>query len=419
MRVLHLSWEYPPLVYGGLGRHVEALARAQAAAGFEVTVVTQTEGPPARETVEGVRVIRVPRDLPSLPFDEANLLAWVAGLELALTRAVVDMAKDWQPDVVHAHDWVVAHTAVTSRALLNVPVVATFHATEAGRHQGWLPSPLSRAIYSVEWWLAHESTSLITCSEHMRWETDRLFGVGVDKVSVIPNGIDRRVWSTTPQAVERMRARYGGSGPLLISTARLEWEKGIHTLLDAMVDLRRSVPGIRLVIAGRGGKEADLREQAQRLRLGRAATFLGWLPEPDLHAIVAAADVAIVPSIYEPFGLVALEAAALGTPAVVADTGGLAEFADAGRVAVTFKPGDASSLAAAVRDLLADPESAQLREQAADEALSAKYSWDLIAQLAKETYESAKAREPESAGRVTAAPPPAPSGNLLRSPKDS
>lgn len=418
MRVLHLSWEYPPLVYGGLGRHVGALARAQAAVGIDTTVVTQTEEQPVEETVDGVSVIRVPRDLPAVPFDEAHLLAWVAGLEHALTRAVVRIADNTRPDVVHAHDWIVTHTAVTSRALLGVPIVTTFHATEAGRHQGWLPSPLSNSIYSVEWWLAHESTRLISCSEHMRWEVDRLFGVGRDKVSVIPNGIDRDAWRAAPQAVTRMRERYAGPGPLLVTTARLEWEKGIHTLLEAMTELRRRVPGIRLVIAGRGGKEADLRESAQRLRLDRAVAFAGWLPEGDLHALVAAADLAVVPSIYEPFGLVALEAAALDTPVVVAETGGLAEFAEGGRVALTFEPGDPASLAETVRALLADPEATQRRAKAADEALTAKYSWDRIASLTKAAYESAIASGPVSAGSVTTGPPPIPTGNLLRSSPD-
>ena len=133
MRVLHLSWEYPPLVYGGLGRHVHALAEAQAAAGHDVVVVTQHPGAedvPSDEVVRGVRVVRAPHDPPVV--EMSDFLAWVVSLEHALTRRALALGEQWRPDVVHAHDWVVAHAAATLRQAWRVAVVATVHATEAG-----------------------------------------------------------------------------------------------------------------------------------------------------------------------------------------------------------------------------------------------------------------------------------------------
>ena len=200
MLILHLSWEYPPLVYGGLGRHIHALAEEQARQGHEVVVLTQTEGEPEAGTHNGVTVVRTPRDVPIVPFDAGHLLGWVAGLEHSLTRSLARLSGRFEPEVVHAHDWMVAHTAVTSQVLVDRPLVTTFHATEAGRHQGWLTDDLSVSIHTVEWWLAQHSTRVISCSTHMKWEIEKLFEVDAARVDVVPNGIDTRAWQADPDA---------------------------------------------------------------------------------------------------------------------------------------------------------------------------------------------------------------------------
>lgn len=415
MRILHVAWEYPPLVYGGLGRHVGALAQAQARAGDEIVVVTQTSGAADELDDDGVRVVRVPRDPPQLAFSESTLLAWVSGLEHALTRSIALLKQDWCPDIVHAHDWMVTHSAVSARALCRRPIVATFHATEAGRHQGWLPNDLSRAIHTVEWWLAQESSRVITCSAHMQWEVMRLFEVPDKRISVIPNGIDLTEWTTTAEGRQAAREKYARGVPLIVFAGRLEWEKGIHTLLDTMLLVRRQFRDVRLVVAGRGGKESELHRVAQRLRLGDTVEFTGWLPEDELHALIAAADVSIVPSLYEPFGLVALEAAALGTPVIVSESGGLAEFADDGRVALTFHPGDPDALADAIASALNDPEAMARRSVTALHELETVYNWQRVAALTREAYESALEAwaAGDAEGRALPEPPRIPTGNLL------
>lgn len=412
VRILHVAWEYPPLVYGGLGRHVGALATAQAWAGHDVVVITQTEDEPVDETIAGVRVIRVRREPPLLPFSEDTLLAWVAGLEHALSRAAAALSREWEADVIHGHDWMVAHTVASAQAAFRVPIVATFHATEAGRHQGWLSSDLSQSIHSVEWWLAHQATRVIACSAHMRWEVSRLFEIPESKVAVIPNGIDLAEWSTTGTDRRMARDTYAGTGPLVVFAGRLEWEKGIHTLLDAMQLLVAEIPDARLVIAGKGGKESELRAHAERLDLGPAIRFTGWLPESDLHALVAAADLAVVPSLYEPFGLVALEAAALGTPVVVSRTGGLAEIADGGRVAATFQPGDPAALAHTLAAALDDPVAMFQMAAAALAELNTTYNWERIARMTTHNYESAVTSWDGSEGPLPVSLV-VPSGNLL------
>lgn len=421
MRVLHVSWEYPPIVYGGLGRHVQALTRAQAERGDDVTVLTQTaDATGSVEEIDGVRVIRAPHDPPAVPFSEETLLAWVLGMQTGMIRAAsgVGSSSISAVDIVHAHDWVTAHASIALRETLGArALVATIHATEAGRHQGWLPGPLSDAIHSIEHWLVHDADRVIACSQHMRREVEQLFAVPGDHVSVIANGIDVDRWRATPARTAFARDTYGATGPLVVFVGRLEWEKGAHTLIDALPRLRRRLPGLRAVIAGRGGHAEELERQVRARRLGRAVDFVGWLSEPELHGLIAAADVLVIPSLYEPFGLVALEGAALGTPLVVARTGGLAEFVDDGVTGRVFEPGDLAGLADAVTQALLDADGSRAMAEVARDRMRASYAWSLIGEQTDAAYRRALAAADEDRQTRRGTPAariPERSVNLLR-----
>jgi glycogen(starch) synthase len=327
------------------------------------------------------------------------------------------LGRTWIPDVLHGHDWVVAHAGAALRQEYGVALVATVHATEAGRHQGWLPDDLSTAIHTTECWLTYEARRVITCSQHMRWEVERLFELPSGKVDVIPNGIDLREWTTSPDDVAAARERYAGDGPLVLFAGRLEWEKGVHTLVEAMPRLRRRFPGLRLALVGKGSQLEMLTSLAAKLRVSRSVEFTGWLTEADLRAVASAADVAVIPSVYEPFGLVALEAAALGTPLVVSDTGGLAEIVVNGETGLTVPPLDAAALADAVTAMLRDDVLSRRVVREAREVLARDYAWPDIAATTTTTYERAIVEEGElHAGQV--APPQLRTvvrgGNLLR-----
>jgi glycogen(starch) synthase len=406
MNVLMLSWEYPPRVVGGLGRHVHALATSLVRAGHQVVVVSRDHpDAPNDAVVEGVRVVRVAEDPPLVPFEE--LLAWVMAFNHSLTRAALGVLDDFAPDVVHAHDWLVAHAAKTVKDATGVPLVATVHATEAGRHQGFLPGPVNRAIHSVEWWLTYEARRVVTCSAYMRDEVLRLFALPPEKVDVIPNGIDLAHWHADSARVAALRAHLapdveapapGGSTelvrtPLLLYAGRLEYEKGVQTVLQALPRLRRRHPGVRLVIAGVGTHEDELRAMARSLRVGRAVDFLGFMSPEDLAVLAAATDCAVVPSLYEPFGMVALECAAAGTPLVVADTGGLREFVSPGVTGLRFPPGNPAALADAVTGILRDQVLAQRLVRDARELLARDYTWDAIARRTATGYERAVREE--------------------------
>ena len=394
MRILHLSWEYPPVIYGGLGRHVHALAHAQADNGHDVVVITQAyghdpedielgDGHPAGSSPTGrVRVLRTG----SNPVDQEprDLLARVAQMQAGFVESGQGLLALWSPEVVHAHDWMVGHAAATLRQLCAAPLVATIHATEAGRNHGWITTDLSTAIHGLEWWLANTADAVIACSQHMAQELSRLFGV--TPTGVIANGINPADWRVPHAAADQVRAENADASALLAYTGRVEWEKGVQTILDALPRVQQEHPGVRVLVAGRGSYLPALQAQAAGLGLGDAARFLGWVSEERLRAIVAAADLAIVPSLYEPFGLVALEAAALGAPVIVAQTGGLAEFAAEGRRAATFRPGDAESLAGVIRACLADPQASAARARLASTAVTEDYSWRDLAHKTVDVY---------------------------------
>lgn len=395
-RVLMLSFEYPPALVGGLGRHVHALATALVVAGHEVTVVTRhAPGALVEEYAEGVRILRAADDPPAYEAADGDPLARTVAANHPLARAALRAAGTGRFDVVHAHDWQVAYAAATVRDHLDVPLVATVHATESGRHQGWLPAAHNRTIDGVERWLAREALRVIVCSDYMRAEVTRLFGVPAGRVEVVHNGVDVLHWCARPRAVAAARSRYvaPGGGPLVTYAGRLVYEKGVQHLIAAVPGLRERHPGLRIVVAGDGPYRKDLEAQA-----GRAVTFAGFLTGHDLTALMGASDCYVVPSIYEPFGMVALEAAAAGTPVAVSATGGLAEIVEDGVTGVTFPPRDPAALAAAVGAVLADHEYARTLARAARRRVREDFTWSRIAARTAGVYAAACAQD---AGRVS------------------
>ncbi|SDZ12341.1 glycogen(starch) synthase, partial [Micromonospora pattaloongensis] len=280
--------------------------------------------------------------------------------------------------------------AMTLKEHLDIPLVATIHATEAGRHQGWLPEELNRTIHSVEWWLGHEACRVLVCSAYMKWEVSRLLEVDDDRVEVIPNGVDHRVWRAAPRAVASARARFAADGPLVGFAGRLVYEKGVQHLVHAVPRLRRRHPGLRVVIAGDGPYRQELQEQARELDLDGTVAFAGFMNEVQLPAVLAATDATVVPSLYEPFGMVALEAAAAGAPLAVAATGGLAEIVEPGVTGMTFPPKDPESLAAAVDALLGDQMFARRVARQARSMVAERYGWATIAARTAAAYVTAQ-----------------------------
>jgi glycogen(starch) synthase len=384
-RVLLLSWEYPPVIEGGLARHVRKLAEALVRRGTVVDVLTRGVGESLdAERRGGVTVHRVRE--PSWPRDLDRFVAWVEQMNEDMLAAGEALAAECSYDLVHGHDWLVAHASAALADRLGVPYVTTIHATEHGRHQGWVQDEPQAHIHSVERWMAARADSVIVCSYYMRGHVADIFDIDERRVAVIPNGIDPGDLRPVGD-LEALRAEFAAPHEkLVLLVGRLVYEKGFQLALDALPGVIERVKNVRFLVAGSGTHEAELKEQAQRLGLSEHGIFLGWIGDDALHSLYRIADLCVVPSIYEPFGLVALEAMASGCPCIVADTGGLREVVPSGeRVGLRFNGGDAEHLGVMIERLLVDDE---LRDRLVAEASEhvLRFDWDDIAQRTRAIY---------------------------------
>ena len=381
-----VTWEYPPLVVGGISAHAGGLARALARAGHDVVVLTlHHPDVPDDEEVDGVRVLRAATELPWLPDDQ--FVARMAGANHHLV-ALVARLRDWQPDIVHAHDWLVAWAGQTLRTWWDVPLVATIHATERGRSGGHLGPGQPSAINSIEWWLTYAATRVICCSRFMRQEVLDAFQLPGEKVDVVPNGVDPQSWAPAPGD----DGRRGGDEPLLVSWGRVQYEKGFQTFVHALPEVRQEVPGVRAVVAGQGSYLPDLHAAARAVGVEDICAFPGFVPDEELKRLLHEATVAVIPSFYEPFGIVALEAMAAGAPVLAAASGGLVEVIDGTGAGVLYPPGDAGALSGALRRMLAHP-GALADQQAAATRLLDGYTWDAVAARTVPVYTAAIAHD--------------------------
>jgi glycogen(starch) synthase len=388
-RVLILSWEYPPVIEGGLARHVRKLSEALVCQGVRVDVLTRGTGEElargARSRVGGVQVHRVPE--PAWPRDLDRFVAWVEQMNEDMLAAGEALAQERSYEIVHGHDWLVAGAAAKLADRLDVPYVTTIHATEHGRHQGWVADPPQSLIHGVERAMARRADRVIVCSHYMRGHVADVFDIDEQRVSVIPNGVDPSDLRPI-RDLATLRSRFAEpEQQLVLLVGRLVYEKGFQLALDAMPELIERVGGVRFLVAGSGTHEQELKKQARRLGLSRHGTFLGWIGDDVLHSLYRIADLCVIPSLYEPFGLVALEAMASGCPCIVADTGGLREVVPRGeRVGLRFNGGDAEHLGVMMERLLVDE---ALRDRLVAEASEhvLRFDWEDIAQRTRAIYD--------------------------------
>jgi glycogen(starch) synthase len=356
-----------------------------ARSGHDVTVFTlQREehamsSAPDEEVVDDVRVLRASAALPWLP--EGDLVARMASANHQLVGLAARLGE-WRPDVVHAHDWLVAWAGDTLKRLWDRPLVATIHATERGRHGGHVPTGMPAAVNAVEWWLTYQAREVIACSRFMVREVVDGFELPPDKVHLVPNGVDTQLWKAPGVAPVQRE-------PLVVAWGRVQYEKGFQVLIRAVSSLRHRVPGIRCVIAGRGSYLAELQTQLDVEGVTDLVELAGFVPDEELRATLQRAGCVVIPSLYEPFGIVALEGMAAGAPTIVARTGGLAEIVDGTGAGLLFEPGNPHDLALRIQEVLLDAELAASMRANAAALLQAHYTWDAIATATLAVYETA------------------------------
>lgn len=400
-----LSWEYPPRIVGGIARHVEELSEALVAQGHEIHVITANHpNTLEHEVVNGVHLHRVK----SLDFDTPDFLTWVMQLNCGMITYALELHREQPFDVVHAHDWLVAHAGVALKKGLGVPLLATIHATEVGRNKGLLPSEMSKYINQMEWFLCFEAWRVIVCSQYMDREVKHAFHVPADKIDIIPNGIKLTKFDANRMSAEDAkqfrRHLATDDQKLVFFVGRMVHEKGAQVLLEAVPQVLNQVPDARFVIVGKGGFLNDLKRRAHELGVSPYVNFTGFVSDEDLLRILQVINVAVVPSLYEPFGIVALEGMASAKPTIVADAGGLPEVVEHTKSGITTYSGNKDSLAWGILEALKNADYAKFLGANARKRVEEVFNWNVIATATGKVYDRiAKENAPAAPEKETKA----------------
>jgi glycosyltransferase involved in cell wall biosynthesis len=383
MKICMLTWEFPPRIVGGIARHCNGLAKALASLGHDIHVFTlDFPGAPGYEEVEGVKVYRTVTEL-----GHPNFLTWALLFNHFLEKRMGDVDREVKFDVLHAHDWLTATAGISFKHHTEKPLVTTIHSTEIGRAQG-LHNPDSLAIDGIEWWAAYEANKVIVTSGSMKGELGDHFHVPWEKLEIIANGISLEKFQESSIDKQSIRGRYG-VGPnekLVLCVGRLVPQKGIEHLVRAVPMIVGRFAEAKCVIVGEGWLRDYLEHIARFTGHQWKIRFTGFIPDSDLVALMKSADVLVVPSIYEPFGIVALEGMAAGVPVVASQVGGLAEVVEHDRTGIFVYARNPQSIAWGVNRVLSDPGHAEWLTRNAKEGVQKAYSWEAIAKRTVEVY---------------------------------
>ena len=385
MRIMMLTWEYPPRIVGGIARVVHDLSHVFAKQGHEVHVITYKEGNTKPfENDEGVLVHRIE----TYPINANNLVDWVMQFNFCVIEKAAELIKEiGKFDVVHAHDWLVAYSARAIKNSYNLPLVATIHATESGRNKG-IHDKNQGYVNDVEWLLTYEATDVICNSLYMKNEIRNLFGKPMENIHVVPNGININKFDGKYRDWDFRRNYAADNEKIVFFAGRIVYEKGIQVLLDAVPKIIQNYNDVKFVIAGRGPCLDELKAQADRLGISNRIYFTGYLNDVQITKMYKAIDVAVFPSLYEPFGIVALEGMLAGAATVVSDTGGLNEIVSHGIDGMKSYAGNCNSLADSILEVLFNQDLCKQIAKNAHEKVVKEYNWDIIAKKTMDVYKS-------------------------------
>lgn len=371
-----LSWEYPPKSVGGLSTHVYYLAHELVKLGHEIHLITCEAGTaPKQENDNGVFVYRVE------PYntDTGDFIKWVMQLNFAMIEVATKLIKQKGAfDLIHSHDWLTAFSSKVLKWSQEIPLISTIHATEYGRNNG-ITTEMQKYISTTEWMLSFESFKVIVCSEYMRRQVEDIFHTPSDKIRVIPNGVNYNEFEMKFNLKE-FRSNYAEEDEKIIFyVGRHVFEKGVHLLIEAALQIVNGYKRSKFVIGGRGPMTEELKGRVQVMGLSDKFQFLGYVEDEIRNKLYRVSDVAVFPSLYEPFGIVALEAMSAGCPVVVSDTGGLSEIVEHEVNGLKCFVGSPQSLGDNILKILKDEKLGELIRKNSLKDIHEKYTWSKIA----------------------------------------
>jgi glycosyltransferase involved in cell wall biosynthesis len=365
-----LSWEYPPNKIGGIAEHVYGLSKVLTRKEQEVHVVTL--GDHSYEENEGVCLHRIAIDGSTPDF--------ITRMNEEMEKIGASIIESTGIDIVHAHDWMVGSSAINLAFRYRKPLVSTIHSTEFGRSFG-MKEEYQMRIHEIEEILVRLSDHVIVCSESMRKEIEGLFDA--KRISIIPNGIDVSKFDFSVDR-EMIKERFCGSksSKMILFIGRLVYQKGMNVLIGAMPLILSHLGDVKLVIVGEGPMREQLERDAAYFDLSKNVIFTGYLDDYTVRSLLKSVDVVVVPSLYEPFGIVALEAMAAKSPVVVSDTGGLSEIIS-GEEGIKVPPDNFEMLAEAILKILSG-DSERMARAGLKKAIS--FDWNKITDTTIKLY---------------------------------
>lgn len=422
MKMAVLVYEYPPKIVGGLGTYAAEITRKFVLLDHDVTVFTMNDDTgslPTRELWRGIEIHRplhidVSDSLPDVIAEDIR--KWGRGIHLfskilvynylTASKMVNELVRSegYLFDIVIAHDWLSAMGGIAIKRELDMPFVFHVHSSEKGRTMG----NGSEVVSNVELRAAQTADMVVTVSNAMKEE---LIGLGFpsEKIRVVYNGVDPQKYSieeVSNEKVQAVRQQYGlkDNDVMLLFLGRLVWVKGVDKLIAAMPHVLQKIPNAKLVIVGIGDMREYLERMVQNLKLQDIVKFrFEFIPEEERIAHYAACDVATFPSVYEPFGIVALEAMSMQKPVVVGATGvsGMREIVvPSGQEQCGFhvNPNDPADVAWGIVNAVQDPQRRLQLGQNGRKKVLQEFSWDVIAkktiQVYNELLESQKPKKP-------------------------
>jgi 1,4-alpha-glucan branching enzyme len=382
-----LSWEFPPRIIGGISPHVYYLSKSLARNGIKVYVVTcDFPGAPQHEVVDGVEIFRI--DSYKNPSPDFATWVYLMNVNMQKEAAALVNTIGGKVDVFHAHDWLVANAGIGLKHVFRKPLLATMHSTEIGRRNG-IHFDYERMIHETEAWLTYEAWRVICCSDYMVSHVRWAFGLPADKLVMVPNGVDVEAYAKIGNNdLSRFRSKFAlPEEKIVLFVGRLVHEKGVHVLVNAVSKVLEKV-NAKFIIVGNGYMKEQLSNIVKNVGRDHKVMFTGFVDDETLRRLQKCADVSVVPSLFEPFGIVALEAMAAKSPVVVSDTGGLSEIVEHDVSGIKVYPDNPDSLAWGIRKVLLDEAYANWIKTNAYKKVQEKYNWDKIAQHAKVVYEA-------------------------------
>jgi len=410
MRLAVMVYEYPPKIVGGLGTYAAEITRKFVLLENDVSVFTMNDDKgalPTRELWRGIEIHRplhidVSDSLPDVIAEDVR--RWGRGIQffskilvynyLSASKLINELVRKegFKYDVLVAHDWLSVIAGVTAKRELGLPLVFHVHSTEKGRTLG----NGSEVVSSIEHRGGQMADLVITVSNAMKEELIEL-GFPKEKIRVCYNGVDPEKYS--PDKVseakrKEIRESYGlkDDDQMILFIGRLVWIKGVDKLIMALPHVLQKVSNAKLVVVGLGDMEGHLKTMVNGLNLQDAVKFrFEFVPEEERIAHYAACDLAVFPSLYEPFGIVALEAMSMEKPVVVGASGvsGMREIVitdGPDQCGFHVNPTDPVDIAwGIVSSLQSQDKKLELGRNGRKRVL-AEFTWDIIAKKTLEVY---------------------------------